>query len=1086
MNTAEPPAKPADFKARAACSVPCGRNIIVEAGAGTGKTTILIERLCYLILGEDIPIDKIIALTFTEKAASEIKIRLLSKIQQILSEIQKPVMTDETALTLVNHFKRTPQLLQKAAGEAFELAERAQISTIHSFCLQLLRRYPLEAGLAPGAQVDGGALLQNIFDKNWAAFLEDELTFDSPSADDWRALLAGAELRDIKDYAQTLLTPGLENYHPLAAAAAVREHCLKQSRVAAELAQKYAAPKKRSVETALETAALMLEESALFYGSLKPFKSKYSLADNAPTRPKNWDEDDFNQALAVIDFARAVRTDNQLLILKAFKLLAPFVNAALEEIRKENILSYDDIIEAARRLLKTNKTARGELKKEYRSILIDEFQDTDPAQGEILLFLAEAQDSSADSWQDIILEQGKLFTVGDPKQSIYRFRGADISAYQKFTDLMARQNALKCFLQTNFRSSKNIIAFANQYGGAVIKEKRGVQPAYVPIQNGRDFPAAPVLLAAVEDKPQAKNNIAAFRHNQAQFIAAWIRDNAGQTRLASGKIMAYKDIAILLRTTAALDIYTDALKRFDVKYTVEETKNFYTAQEVNDIINILKVLCDPYDKTALLGALRSPFAMVSDADILALSQAGALNIFADVSSCPSARRAYEKLKDLYNKSGRMPLQNLIGEIIYNTDFCAAQALAARREQVVANIFKFAAVARAAQGGGALSLGQFLYYAENYSKRQNKEGESPLAEESLDTVSIMTMHKAKGLEFPVVFLADISKKETARKDKRPQYIYDWTGNTIAARMGPLADGAFAILEENAKKHAAAEELRILYVALTRAKEKLILAGDLKDDKNTISSALRAAGCWPSAELRPRCLLSGDARADIFYHQLQPPEIFTDKFLNAPTARAAPFDAAAWLESWRKREAAFEAAASSGGVIKPSVHDTQEGAADGGTMQNAAVTGVLCHRMLLDIFTGAPRGAEQAAIAGNIDPQFYAAQIAEAREIMDNFTASPIFARLKNMRLLAAEMPFTAQNKDGAIISGVMDAVFEEEDGALFIADYKSDNINLTQLERRADFYKPQLDLYKEALSQMCPRREIKAAVIFLRRAIYKEI
>ncbi|MDR1123154.1 MAG: UvrD-helicase domain-containing protein [Elusimicrobiota bacterium] len=1082
MNTA----KPADYEARAACAVPCGRNIIVEAGAGTGKTTILIERLCYLILGRDIPIDKIIALTFTEKAASEIKIRLLSKIQHILAELQKPVMTDETALTLLGRFKKTPQQLQKAAGEAFELAERAQISTIHSFCLQLLRRYPLEAGLAPGAQADGGALLQNIFDKNWAAFLERELTFASPSADDWRAVLAGAELGDIKDYAQTLLTPGFEDYHPLAAAGALREYCLKKARAAAELAQKYAAPKKRAIETAVETAALILEESALFYGSLKPFKSKYNLADNAPVRPKNWDEDDFDEALSVITFARAVKADNQLLILNAFKLLAPFVKAVREEIRKENILSYDDIIETARQLLKREKPVRAELKKEYRSILIDEFQDTDPAQGEILLFLAEAQESAADRWQDIALEQGKLFTVGDPKQSIYRFRGADIAAYQKFTDLMARQNALKCFLRTNFRSSKNIIAFANRFGGAMIKESAGVQPAYVPIENGRVFDAAPVLLAAVEEAPQSKNNTAAFRHNQAQFIAEWIRDNVGRTRLAGGKIMAYKDIAVLLRTAAALDIYTDALKRFDIKYTVEETRNFYTAQEINDIINILKVLYDPYDKTALLGALRSPFAMVSDADILALSQAGALNIFADAGDCAAARRAYEKLRDLYNKSGRMPLQDLIGEIVYNTDFCAAQALASRREQTIANIFKFAAVARAAQGGGALSLGQFLYYAENYSKRGNKEGESPLAEESLDTVSIMTMHKAKGLEFPVVFLADISKKEIARRDKRPQYIYDWAGNTLAARMGPLADGAFAMLEENARTHAAAEELRVLYVALTRAKEKLILAGDLKDDKNTISAALRAAGCWPCAELRPQYLADGDARADICYRTLQPPESFTDKFFGADVAAAAPFDTAAWLEAWRKREAAFDAAAGRGSIIKPAdAHDWQgPEPQDNGAAQNAAVAGVLCHRMLLDIFTGAPSGAEHAVAAENIDPRLYTAQIQEAREIIDNFCASPLFAWLKNMRLLAAEMPFTLQGKDGAITSGIMDAVFEEEGGALFIADYKSDNINLAQLAARADFYRPQLDLYKEALAKMCPQREIKAAVIYLRHA--KEI
>ena len=1049
---------PKDQKSRDLCAVPGAYNVIVEAGAGTGKTTILIARLCYLILGKNIPIDKIIALTFTEKAASEIKIRLLLKMQQILADIEN----DPTAITLRARFNKTNEELQKNIQTAFELAERAQISTIHGFCLQILRRYPLEAGLAPDARVDDGLLAQNIFDKQWSVFLEHELARDSRSAPAWKELLEAVHLDDIKNFARSLLTPGFEHYHPLKAAPAIKDFCLQYAGRAGDLLAKYNT-KKRAVETTLEAALAMLQESAEFFTHFKPVKSKYSI-EKKPGKPADWDGDDFEEAVDIINFANDLKTDNQLLILKTFNCVQPFIKTMREMVESENILSFNAIIEHTKQLLKKYKAVRAELKKEYESILIDEFQDTDPSQGEILLFLAEEHGSSADHWQDIKLQHGKLFTVGDPKQSIYRFRGADITAYQKFTDLMAAQNALKCFLQTNFRSSRQIIAFANRFGGAAIEEIPSVQPKYVPIESGRNLNAPNVCLAAVAAPAETK--IGPRRHNQAQFIAAWIKDNVFKTKLSSGKIMTYKDIAILLRSTTAADIYTDALKRFDIKYTVEETKNFYNAQEVSDIINLLKTINDPYDKTALLGVLRSPFAMLADDDILTLSQNNALNIFADVSFMPAARRIYDILKDLYYKAGRITLDDLLAEIIDNTNLCALEVLAGRKEQIIANIFKFVSVARAARGGGALSLGQFLYYAENYSKEQNREGESPLAEESLDTVSVMTMHKAKGLEFPVVILADIGKKEVSRKDMRPEYIYNWAGNMQGLRLGALADGVFTVLEQSSRAHRAAEELRIIYVALTRAKERLLIAGDLTDDNNTISAALQRAGCWPAQDFDGPGILDGDAKADIIYHKFTPPDNFIDIHYIAAREQSCNFDAAAWLETWQQRTAAYKADTRTRDIT-PSAQGLQP--ETGGPKDGAAIVGTICHDMLFNIFTG----------INNLNPHEYPAETAQAAKIIENFKQSPLFKKLKDMRLLAAELPFAMYDEDGNFVNGIIDAVFSDKDGSLFIADYKSDNISVGDIPARSAAYAGQLALYKAAVQKICLGKQIKTAVIYLR-------
>jgi ATP-dependent helicase/nuclease subunit A len=691
--------------------------------------------------------------------------------------------------------------------------------------------------------------------------------------------------------------------------------------------------------------------------------------------------------------------------------------------------------------------------------------------------LAETQAGDAKNWQDIRLESGKLFTVGDPKQSIYRFRGADITAYERFTDLMLKQGADKCYLQTNFRSSKHIIAYANAFGQNAIEETPGVQPKYVPIDNGKNFDAPKVSLALIEDKNNEAPLVDSYRHNQAQYIATWIKDNAGKTKLANGKTISYKDIAILLRTTTAIDIYTDALNRFDIKYTVEETKNFYSAQEISDIINILKVLNDPKDKTALLAVLRSPFAMIEDKDILTLSLSDNLNIFANIEDMPGVEAAYKTLRDLHFKTGRLPLDELLSEIIYNTGLIEVETLSTQKEQTIANILKFADVLRKIHGARALSLSQFLYYAENYEKEQNREGESPLAEESLDTVSIMTMHKAKGLEFPVVILTDISKKERNTKARRPAYIYDWTANMQGVRMGSLADGAFAYLEEDARRHSAAEELRILYVALTRAKERLLLVGDLKDDKNTISAALQASGCWPNAKLKPPRVLSAEAEAIVTYTTHQPPEFFTDKqYFTKAREDNAP-DTALWLKTWETRIQAYTALTQKKDLT-PSRH-AEEDDSQKYQKDSAAVTGTICHRMLFNIFTATPKTAGEAALEEGLPLPLYEPEINEAQTIADDFTQSALFNQLKQMQFLAAEMPFTVKDRAGNIINGIIDAVFKTADGKIFIADYKSDNINKEDTQRHSLRYAPQLDLYKKALSVIFEGAQIQAAVIYLR-------
>lgn len=1072
--------EPKDQKDRLTAAIPADYNVIVEAGAGTGKTTLLINRLCYLILGNDIAIDQIIALTFTEKAAAEIKIRLLAKMQKIIKEIDNPKTEDEAALTLLNHFKKQKEDLRKSVQTSFELAERAQISTIHSFCLQILRKYPLEAALAPKCQADDGAFTQSIFDKKWSAFLEKQLTFESPAQDIWRQLLAVFSLEELKNFAFTLLNPALENYHPFANTEEVKNYCLSCANEAQALSQSYLAAKKRDVETSLEQACAYLTKSAELAGTNNE-EVWPDIKMPSSTAPKNWPKEDYARAKELINFANSFMPHKQLLINKAFNLLSGLRQDIKEEIRKENIVSYDELIYKTKELLKHNKAVREELKKEYKSILIDEFQDTDPAQGEMLLFLSESQNSFAQNWDKVILQQGKLFVVGDPKQSIYRFRGADINAYEKFTDLMQNQGAQKCFLKTNFRSLPNIISFANAFGQKAVTEQKGVQPKYIEIEAGRQSAGSKVLISAVKSN-EPKTPIDLYRQNQAQFIAAWIKDNVGKTKLADGSLMRLKDIAILVRSTSALDIYTDALKRFDLKFTVEETRNFYTAQEVLDIINILKLLSDPLDKTALLGVLRSPFALLPDAEILKLSQKNQLNIFAEVEDMPRVKQIYKQLKDLHFKAGRLPVEELISEIVYNTDFLMLQTLAAQKEQTIANIFKFVSVVRKMHAQGALNLGQFLFYAQKYSKEQNKEGESPLAEESLDTLSIMTMHKSKGLEFPVVVLADLSRKEVDRTDKKPLYINNWYNGACGIRLGSLPDGNFSLLEQQNKAHAKAEEMRILYVALTRAKEYLMIVGDLKNEEASLAGALQGAGCYPDAEAQPLKLEGREDISSLTYVPCLAAEKLSATNFGQAELEAVPLNLQHWREAWQKRSAAYEQIMSEQSVLTPSAEPQED---DNATIfrgnGDAAITGKICHKMLYDILTFGKTDARKAVAAVGEDIELCENPLKEAQNIIDNFIASPIFKELKSLKFLAAELPFTMLSKEGRTVNGIMDAVFEGKDGEIFIADYKSDNIKEQDIAAKTAFYSAQTDFYKAAAREIFKTNKVSAAVVFLRPA-----
>ncbi len=1138
------PKRPQDYAARRKAELCFTSNIVIEAGAGMGKTTSLIKRLCYLILAEQIPPQNIVAVSFTEKASGEIKTKLVNALTKTQAVLDQNDIDDEITLTVLDILgKKNPakdkaeikKILRKTLQEAFDNIERAQISTIHSFCLKILRAYPLEAGVLPSCEVTSDGARENLFDKYWASFLEEELSENAQNAVLWKVLLKNFSLEDLKSFAYALTNPFMETYRPDDNLDILGRYFRDMAGEALALSSRY--PILRGTSRKAESAMLQAHKDLL---AASQSTEGAALAQTAPADnpeeeisdlgscPSNWDKADFDRAKNIFELSQNLKSEKQTLIQKAFGALRPFAQTFKSAMSKENMLSYDDIIYKTKALAETNKVVRNELKQTYKSFLIDEFQDTDPAQGEIMLLLCEKQNTFASSWRDIQFEEGKLCVVGDPKQSIYRFRGADICAYQQFTDSLLEKGAQKVQYTSNFRSTPQIIDFVNAFGNKAISEIKNVQPRYLPLKSEADFngtlPQITAFTAQTDDtenktkprKTAAKNNdenAEAFRQNQAQHIAKWIEENVSKTILNGGRKMRFKDIMILLRNQTYLNIYTDALKRFNIPYTVEETKNFFRAQEVLDLVNILQAVNDTRDKTALLGVLRSPFALLKDEDILTLAQNDALNIFAK--NPPQIERIgeiYAVLRELYEKAGRISVQSLIKEIIFEKNFLSYSIIANPAAQTSANILKFINLADEICANGALSLNQFLFFLNKYAKEEEKEGESPLAEDNLDTVRLMTIHKAKGLEAPVVIAADLSAK-SAQKNK-PHFISGWQDKLLGARCGNIFDASYAFLNYANREHRAAEELRLLYVALSRPREILLLSGNLDAPEGSPAANLLHAACWPNEEGLKE--LSGGARAAVFCPKITNPQTFINVYGLDAHANAKTPPTALWLEKRSLRKQAYTEAIGRLKALSPSEAafadaegfnaDAQTSAAGAHAhapksarnfMKNeeAKLLGLYCHEILLDKFSSARAfgGENKNKDSFLFSPQSSAIEDEtaqtlkrQAAELCLAFFETDAYKTLRAMEFLYGELPFALKTKDGRTLNGVIDAVFKTEDGALLIADYKSDKTDKQNLSVYSQKYAEQLKIYKLALKALFKDKEIKTALIYLRAGKFYEL
>ena len=1087
--------KPIDDDIRVLAVSELERNIVVTAGAGTGKTTILVNRILHLLLGhrrfqaEESPIRRIVAMTFTEKAASDMKIRLVAELEKIVAVINgNNDGAKEKVEGFIAHLRDTYQTtyreIERRARISLEDMDKAVIGTIHGFAAHVLRLYPLESGVTPGFTVDVGDLFDEMFDKEWTEWLEGELSLDSSHAAVWKEVLRRLDLDSVNALAKRLsefiipldsLTTGADDasrmghphaQRPLPAADAPANQqthapasAVRQQENAAELSRRPGIdslinPLSRKIlevtvccEKPNNNLLTQLRELLKIFDTIKTQglgcldSVEYDL-DKEPSKAQTgWTDEGFAVAQALVKKSHALlkklKTVDDPFVKTVTALVLPFAKAFRRKYTSQGYVSFDGLLILTRNLLqnKEYRHIREKLKDEFRTILVDEFQDTDPVQYEIVLFLSEALGHYSGDVRKVVLEPGKLFIVGDPKQSIYAFRRADIEAYEMVTKQVCGQDdTLK--LQENFRSHSGITEVINQlFQGKIMVEQPGLQPCYIPIHAHRPkaHPYQKVEMAVVSDEAGKGLKAADAREAEAEWIARWITNHVNNEAIEDAenrremRKLQYRDVALLLRAFTQLKPYVEAFKRYGIPYIVEGEKYFYTTQEVLDFINLLRIIENPHDKIALMGVLRSTLVGLTDREIYELQMHDLLDYRKDfpetfiaghntatdanepaapsnftgegrvaaIEEIPSGLGKatgafYRFLRKMHARAGIIPVSQLIAEIMDNTHLAEITAGAWHGEQKLSNVWKLYQMGCDMEQNDGVSLKTFIDRIRRRIKDAREEGESPLSDETLDVVKIMSIHKSKGLEFPVVFLGNLHGEVRNSAETIDAAVFDWSTATTGIVVGNGSRQArnlrSIIIEEKLNDRSWEEEKRVLYVAMTRARERLILTGSLKDDDKSymglIANAVRdiagirldEASALPQGDAKATETIPASPRENkegatvgsrrVAKIPLKDIEIFIEYFrfdgtrrpLKPTESRKWDIDWTAFRDVWKEREAAMSREEQALLFISPSGIAKKEAAGHDVSpviteerpepphQNHAAIIGTVCHEVL----------------------------------------------------------------------------------------------------------------------------------------------
>ncbi|MEX2658973.1 MAG: UvrD-helicase domain-containing protein [Acidimicrobiales bacterium] len=813
--------------------------LFVEAGAGTGKTHELVERILHLVVDAGIPLSAIAAITFTEAAAAELRDRVRERLERRLAD-------------------GPPEAERAACQQALDDIDEAAISTLHGFALRILSEQPLGVGLPPRVEILDEVSSQLAFQDRWRRFV-DELYAD-PDAEELvvRAWALGIEvdsprrISTLKHVAEVFedswdrLDAVADTAHPPLPPIDLRPLELAATALGAVPADCNNSADKlldRIAEARTEVAEVLAADDPVRCLELVATHKKGWKASGSGAKP-NWG--DVVAARAALDAVGAAgdvvveRVTDDVLRRLATRI-ARFTRDAAEARRAEGRLDFHDLLVLARRLVRTNAGARAALHERYQRLLLDEFQDTDPIQIEVaVLIAATVQGGTVEGgtvdrpWSKVATEPGRLFFVGDPKQSIYRFRRADIGLYLDARDAFGGTTSVP--LRQNFRTVEPVLDWVNHvFGELMPDEVPRAQPRYQPLEAFRtdlpgDHPADHrVVLLGGERELKAGE----LRDEEARAVAdaiVSIRDDGDAWRVQDERTKQWRapcmaDVTILVPTRTSLRQLEDALDGEGIPYRVATGTLVYDTQEVREVLDALRAIDDPGDAIALVSALRSPLYACSDVDLFTYHEAGG---HWDLRRTPPAALAGDHpvvaavahLRSLWDIRWWHEPSALLERLLRERQ-AFALAFAQRRPREVWRRLRFVVdQARAFEEAGGGGLRPFLAWAELQRNEGSRVHEPMLAETDDDAVTILTIHGSKGLEFPITILSGASTQFGSGR-KGVQVL--WEGDVPELKLRANASTEhFARLADIEAEMDVHERARLLYVACTRARDHLVVS------------------------------------------------------------------------------------------------------------------------------------------------------------------------------------------------------------------------------------------------------------------------
>jgi ATP-dependent exoDNAse (exonuclease V) beta subunit len=1089
--------------------------LLLAAGAGSGKTSVLVERFVRAVREDGVAPGRILAITFTERAAGELRERVRARFGEL------------------------------GEREAARDTEAAFVSTFHGFCARLLRAHPLAAGLDPEFTILDEGLAARLRGQAWAAalrgFLEGERSeavdlVATWGADRAHAMVTGvyAELRSKGERLPRLPASVFQLTLPAPVFQSMRPGSASSEEAFGEMS---------SEEVTLgETPSRKMFEREISSGEISPVQTREeSVADGQ--EPGEVDAEG----------ARACALLGELLerFGREYELLKT----------RRGAVDFDDLELRACALLEDHETVRRAWAERFELMMVDEFQDTNPRQLAILR----------------ALERGNLFTVGDALQSIYGFRHADVSLFRARHDELAEDGG-SLSLTRNFRGRKPLLDVVN----AVFEGRLG--DGFTPLQAGRVeeiAPGEPVVELLLTDKrgwdddEERAARIAGelppaprWRQAEARLLAQRVAELVESGAAQAG------DVAVLLRAVGDLEVYERALQDRGLS-TLATVGGFWGSQQVGDLLAYLRTLANPLDELALYGTLASPLVGVSS-DGLALlgrdAKASNRGVWETIERMgeespeevrlPAADRDRlvsfrSRLRAERAGAGQRTLSQLIERALDQSGYAGHVLTLSWPERRLANVHKLLRVARRYEAGEGRDLRGFLdHVAHHQEGLSGAEPDAPVAAGETEAVRLMSIHAAKGLEFDVVCVADLGRAQNLGVG---DLLVD--GDRVGLRLARL-DGSAATpslawpeLSEERRLAQAEEEDRILYVAMTRARERLLLSGAVDFER------------WPEQRLGAPTIswlgpaLSPDLPASV--QTLPPPirelavvasdgtSVRVGLRLNAPETAGTVLQLDGWSEvddgAPHPYPTQTDRTAIAGGQAggqrpkllvppgdagpletlsytsltelsrcsyrfylervlgmpeqRPPVGAGGEARGDG---LEARVRGTIVHRLFesLDFLRSAAPSAEDVAqVACELDVRVAPHEREELAALLRVALGTPLAARLAAitpgarreypfaLMLAASEAglsrdpipveslaldPPTEPQPDGVLLTGVLDLLAREPDGGMLVVDYKSDRVvpgeDLREVVERE--YSIQRLLYALAvLSDGAPRVEI---------------